>query len=100
MYGLAGRGTYSNPNSFASLLYNGMIAPLAGYGIKGAIWYQGENNADRARSYRELFPAMIRDWQCALGIRLPLLLGATGQLHGCGAAAGRKRVGRVARSAE
>ena len=71
MYGLAGRGTYSNPNSFASLLYNGMIAPLAGYGIKGAIWYQGENNADRARSYRELFPAMIRDWRALWGYDFP-----------------------------
>ena len=71
MYGLVGRGTYSNPNSFASLLYNGMIAPLAGYGIKGVIWYQGENNAGRARSYRELFPAMIRDWRALWGYDFP-----------------------------
>lgn len=48
-----------------------MIAPLAGYGIKGAIWYQGENNADRARSYRELFPAMIRDWRALWGYDFP-----------------------------
>ncbi|MCX8036534.1 MAG: DUF1080 domain-containing protein [Candidatus Sumerlaeia bacterium] len=49
-------------------LYNGMIAPLLPYSIKGAIWYQGESNAGRAQEYRVLFPAMIqnwrRDWNC------------------------------------
>jgi sialate O-acetylesterase len=44
-------------------LYNGMIAPLLPYGIKGAIWYQGESNAGRAHQYRELFPDMIRSWR-------------------------------------
>lgn len=44
-------------------LYNGMIAPLLGYRIKGAIWYQGESNAKSPFAYRELFPAMIRDWR-------------------------------------
>ena len=40
-----------------------MIAPLVPYGIRGAIWYQGESNAGRAYQYRTLFPAMIRDWR-------------------------------------
>jgi sialate O-acetylesterase len=44
-------------------LYNGMIAPLAPYGLRGAIWYQGESNAGRAEQYRTLFPAMIQDWR-------------------------------------
>jgi len=44
-------------------LYNGMIAPLIPYAIKGAIWYQGESNAGRAKQYRTLFPDMIRDWR-------------------------------------
>lgn len=44
-------------------LYNAMIAPLVPYGIQGAIWYQGESNAGRAYQYRELFPAMIKDWR-------------------------------------
>jgi sialate O-acetylesterase len=44
-------------------LYNGMIAPIVPYAIKGAIWYQGESNAGRAYQYRSLFPAMIRDWR-------------------------------------
>src|SRR5262249_8567852 len=44
-------------------LYNGMIAPLIPYAIKGAIWYQGESNAGRAYEYRTLFPTMIKDWR-------------------------------------
>src|SRR5262245_9362980 len=44
-------------------LYNGMIAPLIPYAIKGAIWYQGESNAGRAWQYRTLFADMIRNWR-------------------------------------
>jgi sialate O-acetylesterase len=44
-------------------LYNAMLAPLIPYGIKGAIWYQGETNAGRAYQYRKLFPAMIKNWR-------------------------------------
>jgi sialate O-acetylesterase len=47
----------------ASGLYNGMIAPLQPYGIRGVIWYQGESNAGRAEQYRKLFPALIADWR-------------------------------------
>lgn len=46
-----------------SCLYNGMIAPLLPYGIRGAIWYQGESNASRAKQYETLFPAMIKNWR-------------------------------------
>ncbi|CAA9444455.1 MAG: Sialic acid-specific 9-O-acetylesterase [uncultured Phycisphaerae bacterium] len=48
-------------------LYNAMIAPLVPYGIKGAIWYQGESNASRAYQYRKLLPAMIKTWRDAWG---------------------------------
>ena len=48
-----------NPSS----LYNGMIAPLVPYTMRGVIWYQGESNARGAYAYRRLFPAMIRDWR-------------------------------------
>jgi sialate O-acetylesterase len=46
-------------------LYNGMVAPAVGYGIKGAIWYQGESNAGAARApiYDKVFGAMITDWR-------------------------------------
>jgi len=48
-------------------LYNGMIAPLIPYAIKGVIWYQGESNASRAYQYRKLFPAMIHNWRHSWG---------------------------------
>ena len=44
-------------------LFNGMIAPLVNYRVKGAIWYQGESNVGRAAEYRELFAALISDWR-------------------------------------
>ena len=44
-------------------LFNGMIAPLMPYGIKGVIWYQGENNAGAGRQYRTTFPRLIKDWR-------------------------------------
>ena len=50
-------------------LYNGMIAPLAPFAIRGVIWYQGEANAspDRASLYARLFQTMIRDWRNSWG---------------------------------
>jgi len=47
----------------SALMFNGMIAPLMPYGIRGVIWYQGEGNADRGAEYRRLFPEMIRSWR-------------------------------------
>lgn len=44
-------------------IYNGMVHPLMGYGIKGVIWYQGESNTSRSDQYRELFPLMISTWR-------------------------------------
>lgn len=44
-------------------IYNGVLKSHLGYGIKGAIWYQGESNAGRAYQYRELFPLMIKNWR-------------------------------------
>ena len=51
------------PNSLPTLLFNGMIAPLIRFPIKGVIWYQGESNASRAYQYRELFKRLITDWR-------------------------------------
>ena len=46
----------------ASSIYDGMIAPLMPFAIKGAIWYQGESNEARAEQYNILLPVMIRAW--------------------------------------
>ncbi len=54
-------------------LYNGMIAPLVPFAIKGAIWYQGESNAGRAEQYRSLFVDMIRGWRRDWGTDFPFL---------------------------
>jgi sialate O-acetylesterase len=57
-----------NPNpNVVTVLYNAMIAPLKPYGIRGAIWYQGEANANRAQQYRQLLPTMIADWRDCFG---------------------------------
>ena len=55
-----------NPNQ-RSVLYNGMLKPLVPFGIRGAIWYQGESNVGRAVQYRKLFPTMIADWRKQFG---------------------------------
>ena len=51
--------------------FNAMVAPLAPYGLRGVLWYQGESNVARARQYAELFPAMIRDWRAWFERELP-----------------------------
>lgn len=58
----------NNPNT-CTVLYNGMIAPLVPFAVKGAIWYQGESNADRAYQYRTLLPTLIRDWHARFRVR-------------------------------
>lgn len=56
------------PHKLFCSLFNGMIAPLLDYGITGAIWYQGENNAGRAGTpYRETFPLLITEWRARWG---------------------------------
>jgi sialate O-acetylesterase len=50
-------------NSRPANIYNGVLKSHIGYGIKGAIWYQGESNAGRAYQYRDLFPLMIKNWR-------------------------------------
>jgi sialate O-acetylesterase len=50
---------YGNP----AAMYNGLIAPIKGYAIRGAIWYQGEANAPFYADYRTLFPGLITSWR-------------------------------------
>jgi len=52
-----------NNNQNSAGLWNGMVAPLVPYGIKGAIWYQGESNGDQPGFYKAALPAMITDWR-------------------------------------
>jgi len=47
----------------ASRLYNGMIAPLVNYNIKGALWYQGESNVNNFQDYAALQAAMVKCWR-------------------------------------
>ncbi len=50
-------------NNVGTSIYNGMIAPLVPFAVRGALWYQGETNAGRAYQYRQSFPLMINDWR-------------------------------------
>ncbi len=55
-----------NPNA-PYTLFDSRMAPLISYGIRGAIWYQGESNANEAGLYRRLLPQMVQDWRRAFG---------------------------------
>ncbi|MEO8096227.1 MAG: sialate O-acetylesterase [Acidobacteriota bacterium] len=59
-------GVENNP-TLPGILYKGMLAPIAPLAITGAIWYQGESNAERADGYSKLLPAMIADWRRLFG---------------------------------
>ena len=52
------------------MLWNGMIAPLTPFPIRGVIWYQGESNSalERAPLYHRVFSTMIEDWRHEWGI--------------------------------
>ncbi len=51
-----------------TVLFNAMINPMAGYGIRGAIWYQGESNRNEADKYRLLLPGLVENWRSVWGI--------------------------------
>ena len=53
----------TSPNHRAAHLYNGMIAPIKNFGIKGAIWYQGESNRGEYQYYAALMKAMTEKWK-------------------------------------
>jgi|UniRef100_UPI004049AC88 sialate O-acetylesterase len=57
---------HGSPHAISEL-FNGMIAPLQPYAIRGVIWYQGESNWERSTEYAELFPTMIRSWRAQWG---------------------------------
>lgn len=55
-------------NRTPTVLYNGMLHPLIGYGIRGAIWYQGEDNWNRASTYSDMMTSMVNGWREQWGI--------------------------------
>ncbi|MDH5822534.1 sialate O-acetylesterase [Luteimonas sp. RD2P54] len=57
-----------------STLYNGMIAPLGRYGLRGALWYQGESNTFEADRYGDQLRTLRADWRDRFGEGLPLLV--------------------------
>lgn len=54
---------YENWPVMPSVLYEGMLAPIAPLSLTGAIWYQGEQNSERGYQYRKILPVMIADWR-------------------------------------
>ncbi len=52
-----------NPPSAPSILYNAMVNPIVGYGIRGVIWYQGESNRPEPENYEKMLPGLISDWR-------------------------------------
>lgn len=55
--------SYNGTNATANQNYNAMIQPIAGYGVKGVMWYQGENNSNRAHQYADLLKMLFADWR-------------------------------------
>jgi sialate O-acetylesterase len=54
---------YENWPVMPSVLYEGMLAPIAPLSITGVLWYQGEQNSERGFQYRRILPVMIADWR-------------------------------------
>lgn len=63
--------TYDWWPSKPGVTYNAMIAPLVPYTIAGAIWYQGESNADSPESYRKLLGTLVQNWRTDFGRAFP-----------------------------
>ncbi|MBP1635414.1 MAG: 9-O-acetylesterase [Acidobacteria bacterium] len=62
------------PIAGLTTLYNGMIAPLGPFGLKGAVWYQGETNADAPAGYQALLAGLMSSWRAQFGAGLPFLV--------------------------
>jgi sialate O-acetylesterase len=57
-----------------SIAYNGMIAPIEPYGLRGVVWYQGESDTGETQAYRTLLPGLMHDWRQKFAIDLPFLI--------------------------
>ena len=56
-------GDIKSPNRTPTVLYNGMLHPIIGYTMKGVIWYQGEDNIPRYKTYAKMQKKMIEGWR-------------------------------------
>lgn len=56
-------GTIPSKNRTPSVLFKGMLNPLIGLAMQGVIWYQGEDNWNRAHTYTDMFSTMIKGWR-------------------------------------
>ena len=73
----AGKKDPRNPPVWSNgphMNWNGMVHPFVGYGIRGALWYQGESNAGDAKAYDWVLGGMIRAWHKAWGSDFPFLI--------------------------
>jgi sialate O-acetylesterase len=62
------------PIAGLTTLYNGMIAPLGPYGLRGVVWYQGESNTDAPAEYQALLAGLMSSWRSQFGAGLPFLI--------------------------
>ena len=87
-----------------AVLYNGMVAPLAPYTLKGVAWYQGEANTGDSALYARLMPALLKDWRMQFRAPdLPFLvvqLSAFGAPHAAPQASGWAEIRDVQRRLE
>ena len=51
-----------------TVLFNSMVNPMVGYGIRGGIWYQGEANRNEADKYVQLLPGLVENWRSVWGV--------------------------------
>ena len=56
------------PNRAPTVLFKGMLSPLIGMSMRGVIWYQGEDNVPRHKTYADMFSTMIEGWRGLWGI--------------------------------
>lgn len=56
-----------SPNRTPTVLYNGMLHPLIGMSMRGVIWYQGEDNVPRYRTYADMMSVMVKGWRSQWG---------------------------------
>ena len=52
-------------------LYEAGVRPVAGFPIRGVIWYQGESNAHNVELHEAIFPVLVESWRSIWGKEMP-----------------------------